>query len=123
MHHEVKKNATLDRGRALDWLFTTTRNSVLAWFGKHPFFGNECEFYTLSEFFDGKRHRVFSIYLKRHSSELKILCESLRKGGPTTKHIFRITDVDQYDDTDSDSETPHTETHLTSHELITAANA
>jgi len=66
---------------------------------------------------------VSSAFTPSARSELKILCESLRKGGPTTKHIFRITDVDPYDDTDSDSETPHTETHLTSHELITTVNA
>ena len=125
MHAEVKKNASLDRTRAMHALFSTACSSISNWFGNSPYFGVDSEFYTLTEFWTeaGKRRRVFSIYIKRHQSELKILCESLRKNGPTTKTIFRITDVYHYDDTDSDSEHRHTEINLTSDELTTTANA
>jgi hypothetical protein len=123
MRDEVTKNAKLDRTRALAWLFETVRNSVSSWYGTPSFSGVECEFYTLTEFFARKRRKVCSIYMKRHQSALKILCESMCKHGKTTKAMFLITDVDHYDDTDSDSETPHTETRLTAHELITVAHA
>jgi hypothetical protein len=123
MHAEVKKNTNLDRTRALHYLFNTTRNSISNWFVTSPFFGIDREFYTLAEFWPAsRRRRVFNIYLKRHQSEFKILCESYRKNTPTTKTIFHITDAYHYDDSDSDSEHPHTETHLTSDQLITAAN-
>jgi hypothetical protein len=125
MHTLIKTNATLDRTRAMHALFTTARKSISNWFGTAHFLGIDSEFYTLTELWPANRRRkVFTIYFKRHARELKILCQSDRRKHVTTaKTIFNITDSEPYYDTDSDSEHPHTETHLTSDQLPHAANA
>ena len=122
MRDEVRKNAKLDRTRALECLFGSVFYGVSNWYGRPSFFGIECEFYTLTEHFDGKRRKVICVYMKHTQSELKILCEFLLKPSKTTKAMFCITDVDPYDDTDSDSETEHIEMRVAEAELSTAAH-
>lgn len=133
MHAAVAKNAILDRGRAVDRLFLTFRNSVTSWWGQSgPLLavGPFREFSTLKELYKccGKQasRNVYSIYIKCEERQLKILLENTRiQAYSQVKHIFSITDASDNNiqvEPDSDSETPHEETLVTNAELTEAVH-